>query len=85
MTSTYEKDITEALAGIKSEEMRERLRERLRTAVGIELERAAGVDVALGEQALKASLTSIAAEYSMLIELQGLRIAAKVLFRLIGA
>ena len=85
MTSNFEQDITDALANIKSEEMRERLRERLRSGVAIELDRAAGIDVSLGEQALKASLASIAAEYSLLVELQRLRIAAKVLFRLIGA
>lgn len=85
MSSNFEQDITEALGVIKNEEMRERLRDRLRSAVSIELDRAAGLDVTLGEQALKASLTSIAAEYSMLIELQAGRIAARVLFRLIGA
>ena len=85
MTSNFEQDIKEALAGENREGMRELLRERLRSGVAIELDRAAGIDVSLGEQALKASLTSIAAEYSLLVELQSLRIAAKVLFRLIGA
>lgn len=85
MTSNFEQDIKEALAGENREGMRELLRERLRSGVAIELDRAAGIDVSLGEQALKASLASIAAEYSLLVELQSLRIAAKVLFRLIGA
>lgn len=57
----------------------EQLRKFTADAILLELERAAGVDVTLGEQALKASATSIALEHAVNIEKTALRMILKSL------
>lgn len=51
----------------------EQLRKFTSDAILLELERAAGVDVTIGEQALKASAASIALEQAVHIERTALR------------
>jgi hypothetical protein len=57
----------------------EQLRKFTADAILLELERAAGVDVTIGEQALKASATSIALEHAVNIEKTALRMILKAL------
>lgn len=57
----------------------EQLRKFTADAILLELERAAGVDVTIGEQALKASATSIALEHAVHIEKTALRMILKSL------
>lgn len=57
----------------------EQLRKFTADAILLELERAAGVDVTIGEQALAASATSIALEHAVNIEKTALRMILKAL------
>jgi hypothetical protein len=82
--TTPREELDEAVAHFTDPALRALLTERLRQAVELELERAGGADVTLGEQALKASIASIAYEHQVWLELKAARLALKVLFRLIG-
>lgn len=57
----------------------EELRAFTAAAIQLELERAAGVDVTIGEAALKASAASIALEHQVHIERTALRMILKAI------
>lgn len=57
----------------------EQLRKFTADAIQLEFERAAGVDVTIGEQALKASAASIALEHAVHIERTALRMILKAI------
>ena len=71
----------EAKASLQAQlaQVPEQLREFTTSAIQLELERAAGVEVTVGEAALKASAASIALEHQVHIERTALRMILKAI------